>query len=228
MLLAIETSGRAAGLALVSPDGAMAEREIGPQQSTAAALAPEIDALLTELGLRPADLRAIAVTLGPGSFTGLRVGVTTAKTLAYATGAAVIGVDTLHAVAEQSEAAIADVWVLLDAQRKQVYAACWQRDSAAEWRRAAPTAILDLDSLTEALPARAWVTGPGCALLDERARAALQLAPRETWSPRAATIARIGLRRWSADDVDDVWRLAPTYIRRAAAEEKADAKPRPK
>lgn len=225
MLIAIETSGRGAGLALATADGLVGELELPPTTSTAAGLIPAIEQLVTAHGARPADLRAIAVTIGPGSFTGLRVGVTTAKTLAYATGAALIGVDTLQVIAEQCPPDIAQVWTLLDAQRGELYAARWTRLPAG-WQLDVPAEILRAVTLAERLTPDDWLSGPGCALLPEGFRAA-QIVDPSHGAPRAATVARIGLERFAAGHVEDPWRLAPRYLRRAAAEEKADARSAP-
>lgn len=226
MLLAIETSGRGAGLALAAHQGLRGSAELATGVSTAAGLVPAIDHLLAAEGLTAADLRAVAVTVGPGSFTGLRVGVTTAKTLAYATGAALIGVDTLQVVAEQAPADAGFLWALLDAQRGQLYAAPFEREASAGWVCVRPAAIVDVADLLAALPRGSMISGPGCESIAQRVAEVARLAPRSSWAPRAETVARIGLRRWQAGGLDDPWRLAPRYVRRAAAEEKAEARRR--
>ena len=98
-ILAMDTSGRRAAVAALEDDRVLAECDSPPGVRSAAALAPLIAELLKGVDWQLRRLDLIAVTQGPGSFTGLRIGVTTAKTLAYATGAAVIGVNTLEVIA---------------------------------------------------------------------------------------------------------------------------------
>ncbi len=98
-ILALETTETIGSVAAASDDKLLAELQLNPQQRSAASLAPALQDLLKMVGWRPGDVQLVAVTIGPGSFTGLRVGVTTAKTFAYAVGAEVLGVDTLQAIA---------------------------------------------------------------------------------------------------------------------------------
>src|SRR5688572_20388398 len=79
----------------------VAEMELDSARRTAQTLVPALDVLLRQVAWKPQDVDLIAVTQGPGSFTGLRIGVTTAKTFAYACGAAIVGVNTLAAIARQ-------------------------------------------------------------------------------------------------------------------------------
>src|SRR6185369_14233589 len=102
-IIAIETSGRHGSVAALGGD-ADAAPPIGQivltaEQRTAQALAPSLKQLLAAVGWSPKDVEMVAVAIGPGSFTGLRIGVTTAKAFAYAVGAEVIGVNTLCALA---------------------------------------------------------------------------------------------------------------------------------
>lgn len=164
----------------------------------------------------------MAVTVGPGSFTGLRVGVATAKTFAYATGAAVLGIDTLEAIANQVPEGMDRVSVALDAQRGDVVAADFVRDGP--WMR--PTSPWRLQPsaawLEEAAARGVAVTGPILARLAERIPQALAIVDQPLWTPQALTVARLAARDASAGRRDDLWKLVPRYSRRAAAEEKAD------
>ena len=86
-ILALETTEMAGSLAAMHDRKLLAEIELDSKQRTAQSLAPGMKTLLAEAGWRPTDVELVAVTIGPGSFTGLRLGVTTAKTFAYAVGA---------------------------------------------------------------------------------------------------------------------------------------------
>ena len=97
-LLAIETTGMRGSVACAEDGRLLAEHTLNPNQRSAQSLAPAIEEILKELGWRPDALDAIAVAIGPGSFTGLRVGVTTAKILAWSCGAAIYGIDALESL----------------------------------------------------------------------------------------------------------------------------------
>src|SRR5208337_2248427 len=98
-ILALETSELTGSVAVAADGKVLAELQLDPQQRSAQWLAPAIRSLLERVGWQPREIGLIAVTIGPGSFTGLRVGVATAKILAYATGAQVLGIGTLEAIA---------------------------------------------------------------------------------------------------------------------------------
>src|SRR5687768_12135976 len=101
-ILALETSGLSGEVALLEGERVIAEQWLDPGQRTARSLAPGMKQILQTAGWQPRDVQLVAVTIGPGSFTGLRVGVTAAKTLAYAVGCEVMGVDTLEVIAAQA------------------------------------------------------------------------------------------------------------------------------
>ena len=105
-------------------------------------------ALLKQVGWRPDDVQLVAVSVGPGSFTGLRVGVTAAKVFAYAVGAEVLGVDTLEAIAAASPDDVAEVSAVIDAQR-----ASWPRDALPGGRTAGSNRLV---------PNGWWMSTPGC------------------------------------------------------------------
>jgi tRNA threonylcarbamoyladenosine biosynthesis protein TsaB len=164
------------------------------------------------------------VTTGPGSFTGLRVGVTTAKVLAYAVQAAILGVDTLETIARQSPPQVQRVWAVVDAQRGQVVAREFARDAEGIFRPVAAASLVDVDAWFAGLPAGAAVSGPILGKLQAQVPKAVTLLESPCWAPQAATVGRIAWRRYQAGERGDVWQIAPAYSRRAAAEEKWDAR----
>jgi tRNA threonylcarbamoyladenosine biosynthesis protein TsaB len=98
-ILSLETTDLTGSVAAGDGSKVLLELELNPQQRSAQSLAPAIRSLLQQVGWQPAEVQLVAVTVGPGSFTGLRVGVTTAKTFAYAVGAEILGIDTLETIA---------------------------------------------------------------------------------------------------------------------------------
>ena len=107
--LAIETSGRIGSVAVAQDGVVLAEETFPHGLKHAAGLVPMIDRLCSGAGWRPADVQEIYVSVGPGSFTGLRVGVTVAKTLAFATGARIVAVPTVEVLTRNVPLEAADV-----------------------------------------------------------------------------------------------------------------------
>ena len=215
-ILALETSSRNSRIALLDGSALLREVELDRTQRTTQTLVPGIQQLMQDIGWTPRQLQLVAVTIGPGSFTGLRIGVTTAKTLAYAVGADVIGVNTLTAIAEQTDRR--PVWAVVDAQRKQLFAALFAgREDAAAHER---TQIVDNGAWLDGLTASVSVTGPGLAKLVDLIPTGTPVVDQQLWHPQAATIGRLGWSYYQAGRRDDLWRLLPAYGRQSAAEEK--------
>jgi tRNA threonylcarbamoyladenosine biosynthesis protein TsaB len=221
-ILALETSGQAGSVALLDGDALVEERLLPIHDRNAKTLAPTIKDILAAAGWKPSDVRLVAVAVGPGSFTGLRVGVTTAKTFAYAVRAEVVGVNTLEAIAAQTPPNVDRVAVVLDAQRQQVFAAEFARGSTADFECVRETAIVDNDVWLANLDPAVAVSGLGLEKLSARLPANIRVVASEYWTPRAATVGRLGWRTYQAGRRDDLWRLVPQYFRRSAAEEKLE------
>lgn len=126
-MLALETSARVGSVALFEDDRLVAHETFAHGLQNAARLLPLIDELCKTHGLGPKDIGLVAVSIGPGSFTGLRIGVTLAKTLCYATGAKLVAVPSLAVIAANAPADARYIMPVLDARRGQVFAAVYQR-----------------------------------------------------------------------------------------------------
>src|SRR5438105_3971142 len=131
-ILGVETSGSSGSVAVLDDEQLLATVALDPAQRTARTLAPAIRDLLTQVSWRPADVQLVAVTAGPGSFTGLRLGVTTAKTFAYAVGCQVLGVNTLEVIAAQTPRECSPLEIVLDAQRQQLFVGTLARSHSGE------------------------------------------------------------------------------------------------
>jgi tRNA threonylcarbamoyladenosine biosynthesis protein TsaB len=219
-ILAIEASGMGGEVALLEEGKVVLEQPLAAEQRTAQSLAPGIRAALDLAGWQPKDVQLVAVTIGPGSFTGLRVGVTTAKTVAYATGCAMLGIDTLAVIAAQAPLSPQkQLWSVLDAQRGQLFAEKFAVIDG-RWQSGGAAQILDADAWLQSLAANDLATGSGL----KRLQAQLPLGCAVTsdlWQPRAATVGQLAWRDYQAGRRDDLWKLAPDYLRASAAEEKA-------
>ena len=232
LILAFDTSGVAGSVAVLDGPRLLAERVLDPARRSAQTLAPAIIDTLARSQVQPAQIRLVATTVGPGSFTGLRVGVTAAKTFAYAVGAEVIGVSTLEGIAHQCGplAPRAEVYAVLDAQRKEVFLGRFQNeppvvgDELPRLTRLSADAIMAADAWLASLPAGAIVTGMGLNCLQGRLPASAVVAPQSQLEPQAATVGRLAWRDYQLGRRDDLWKLAPVYLRPSYAEEKAARK----
>ena len=146
-MLALETTDKTGSVAAMADNNLLAELMLDHTQRSAQSLAPAMSRLLQQVGWQPSDVQGVAVSVGPGSFTGLRVGVTAAKVFAYAVGAEVLGVNTLEAIAAnaQSDAAISRLSVVIDAQRGEVVVQSFVRQADGWFEPAGGEELLDAD-----------------------------------------------------------------------------------
>jgi tRNA threonylcarbamoyladenosine biosynthesis protein TsaB len=221
-ILALDSSiGR--GSVAAAADGRTLDSICLPlDKNTTTSLAPAIDSLLRRVGWKPPEVGLVAVAVGPGSFTGLRIAVTAAKTFAYAVGAKILGISTLEAIAQAAPDNVDRVHVVLDAQRGDLYTGfCQRRPDGAMALLAAPTLRKASDWL-DGLRPDDCVTGPALAKLAALLpRGVVALSP-ERWVPTAAAVGEIAWRDWQAGRRDDHLKLVPLYLRKSAAEEKAE------
>lgn len=223
-VLGIETSGRSGSIAVVADQVLLGQVELSATgRRHARTLVPELGQLLVDLGTPLPSLQGIAVSIGPGSFTGLRVGVVCAKTLAYALQKPFIAVDTFLSIANAAEAFEGTLWVIDDALRGDVYAGEYQSCGCGEWQCVSSPTLLSLEDFRKHIAEGAKISGPGASLLQEEL-ADFAFINAEQRNPQAEQIARIGERKFNSGEVSDFWTVEPHYIRRSAAEEKAEEK----
>ena len=217
-LLAVDTATERTSVALWR-DGAVGEEALAPDGAPAAeVLLPTIEALLGREGAHLADIEAFAVSSGPGSFTGLRIGLATVKGLAFPTGTPVVGVPTLAALAlrdgVQDRARVA----VLDARRGEVYAAGFGSGGPADWL---PEGVYPAEALADRLPRAAAIVGEATGLVAEAIRERRPDLEFRTWTPGGAgAVARLGARGWDAGAAVPPAAVVPRYVRRAEAEVK--------
>lgn len=218
----VETSTRIARVALAEGERLLDEIALAESRRHARDLTAATRQLLRTQGWKPSDLHAVLVSRGPGSFTGLRVGIISAKILAYALKVPLIAIDTFAAIARQAPPEIQELDILEDGQQGHVYWQRWKRDMAQIWHPASDLTIVSLaewQQRTAASPCP--ISGPGATVyadrlpsdrlvLDELYRAARPLACLQLW--------REGHR--AAQTVDPMV-LEPTYFRASYAEEQA-------
>ena len=223
-LLAIETATPAQSVALVEDGRLLAELSYEAQGNRGGLLLPTVDQVLQKAGVAARDLDAVAVSVGPGSFTGLRVGLATAKGLALGAGARLVGVPTMEALAEGYAPANGTICALLDAYRGEVYMAVFKRKGDA-LERLSPDAVLAPSAVVSALAeseSPIHLIGNGAARYREPLEVAL--GGRAYVSdeglravPSAAVVARLGIRQFAGGRTPGV-EVALIYLRRAEAE----------
>lgn len=220
----IETSGTIGSVAVLRDGVLLAERTLGETgRRHARTLIAELDELLKGENIGPKTVDDVAVSIGPGSFTGLRVGVVAAKCWAFVTGCRVLGVGTFEAVAVMLETSATTAWIIDDALRGDLYVQKCERDNRG-WRPVTDVSLMPLDAWLQSTRPGETVSGPNAAKWSaEIAAKGLLLAPVDAHRPSAANVARCGFVAASAGRFDDPFQLVPLYIRRTAAEEKFDA-----
>jgi tRNA threonylcarbamoyladenosine biosynthesis protein TsaB len=218
-ILAIETSETAGSVAALVDGQVVAERLLDPALRSAQTLAPGIDGLLRDIAWTPAQVELVAVATGPGSFTGLRVGVTTAKMFAYAVGCPAVGLNTLDAIAWRVPAEHPRAWTVIDAQREELFAARYERNAQGSLAPMDDVAIVAQQAWLDALAPGDVVTGPGLRAVAERLPEGVIALPVELWPAVASAVGQVGWRAFSAGQRDDPFALVPDYFRRTAAEE---------
>jgi tRNA threonylcarbamoyladenosine biosynthesis protein TsaB len=219
-ILALETSELTGSVAAAVDDNLLATLDLEPSQRSARSLAPAIRALLAQIGWQPRDVQLVAVTTGPGSFTGLRVGVATAKVFGYAVGAELLSVSTLETIAAAAPGEIEKLAVAIDAQRGDVVAQSFQRRASGELEALEQARLLPLADWLTGLPPGYAVSGPVLKKWTDPFPAGIEVLPAEFWRPTAAQVARLAYRDYRAGRRDDPWGLLPVYSRPSAAEEK--------
>jgi tRNA threonylcarbamoyladenosine biosynthesis protein TsaB len=218
--LILETSGRVARVGLARERKVAHAADLDQARRHAREMVPTIDAMLKAESLRPADLTGIMVSRGPGSYTGLRVGLATAKALAYATGCELRAVDTFAAIAEQAPAEAQHLWVIADALQGQIYLQRFARADGCGW---APVAPLLIDGEGEWLPwaaAGTYITGPGVAVYESQILAGNPRVPEADREARIESVFAVGLRIPPLTK-EELFALEPLYLRGSSAEEKA-------
>jgi tRNA threonylcarbamoyladenosine biosynthesis protein TsaB len=221
IVLGLDTATRTASVGLVSDERELAERSAGGARRLAASVLPMVEGILGEAGLAVGDVDLIAVSAGPGSFTGLRVGMSIAKGVALATGCEVVAVPTLQALAMVAGRRPGPICPVLDARRGEVYAALFGGD---RHERLIDDCAVSPEDLARLIAPPSVLLGDGVEPYLETWR---RLIPQPVeflsfsqFHPRAVTVARLGLRLYRERGGDRLADLVPRYCRAPEAEQK--------
>ncbi len=223
LILALETSSMVSSVAIASEQKLIAELTVQTRLTHSETLMPHIEQVLHLAGIQKEQLEGIAVSIGPGSFTGLRIGLAAAKGMAYALQLPIVGCSTLEALAWHCPIEGIYAGSLVDAQKGNAYAGFyyWQDGLL---REKAPVRIL---SLKDALSYAGELDHPVMLLGDIVQKkiaghmelpAHVQTAPAHICMPRAANIAMLGIAKLQRGEVGNVMDMEPVYLRRSEAE----------
>lgn len=223
LTLAFETSAKAASAALMEDGHLLGESYLNTGLTHSQTLLVMAEDLLKQCGKSPADITALAVAAGPGSFTGVRIGVAAAKGFAWGRNLPCYGVSTLEAMALSLGAYEGAVCACMDARRSQVYNALFAAEKG-KLRRITGDRALSLEALKKELkelPGPIFLVGDGSPLtyktLSEEVPA-LILPPEHRMHQRAVGVALLAERLAAAGDPGDAGLLSPNYLRLSQAE----------
>ena len=221
-VIGIETSGATGSVAVCNGDTIVGSKTFGRKLNHGKEIVSSLKAIFDEIKWEPNDVDLIAVSVGPGSYTGLRIGITCAKTLAYGLGKPVIDVPTLDALAENVRDDVKNLCPVIDARRNKVYACIYTRDNN-EKKRITDFLIISPEKLLDILPEPVLLFGDGVALYkDIFAQKKAIIANDGLGIADAVTVARLGLKRYEQGKRCDINLLAPLYLRRSEAEERLE------
>ncbi|OEU45525.1 MAG: tRNA N6-adenosine(37)-N6-threonylcarbamoyltransferase complex dimerization subunit TsaB [Desulfobacterales bacterium S7086C20] len=226
-ILAVDTSTQSGGVALLDGQDLIAGLYMTSTKTHAKRLMSDVDTMLrmANMGLNECD--GFVVTTGPGSFTGLRIGISTVKGFAFATGKPVAGVSTLNVLACQFPWFSELVCPMLDARKGEIYTALYKYRSQDNWEQVSPECAVDPKEWLVQIKAPCLFVGNGAVLYRDLIKQELgdqaRFAPPYLNIPQAAVAAWIGMRQIAKGGAVDVASLVPNYIRQSDAEIKRNA-----
>ncbi|MBT5306290.1 MAG: tRNA (adenosine(37)-N6)-threonylcarbamoyltransferase complex dimerization subunit type 1 TsaB [Candidatus Scalindua sp.] len=219
-VLGIETSGLVGNIAVCDGNTVVGKKTYGKGFSHGKEIVSSIESIFDEIRWEPNDIDLIAVSIGPGSYTGLRIAVTCAKTLAYGLGKPVIDVPTLDVLVENVKDNNAKtICPVIDAKRKSVYACIYDRDKN---RKITDYLIISPDNLIDMLPETTLIFGDGIAPYKQifAQKELTILSDEKLGIADAADVARLGMERYEQGIRCEINSLIPLYLRKSEAEER--------
>ncbi|MBE7054045.1 MAG: tRNA (adenosine(37)-N6)-threonylcarbamoyltransferase complex dimerization subunit type 1 TsaB [Ruminococcaceae bacterium] len=217
-ILAIDTSSQNATVALLSEERLIGEFTINNKKTHSQIIMPLIDDMISKSGLDIKDIDVFACGVGPGSFTGLRIGIATAKALAQAVNKKVVGVSSLSVLANSISFSEKLVCPIIDARRNDVYNALYKDGKCIKEDRA-----INIEDLIKELNGNETVfVGDGIIphkdLIISKMGDKAYFAPQSIMMAKASAVAQIALERALNNSFDDIYNLEPVYLRSSQAE----------
>ena len=225
-ILGVDTSTRTGSVAVLEGDTVLAGVSVTSTQTHAKRLMSAIDATLEIAGLTIAECDGFAVTTGPGSFTGLRIGISTVKGFGVATKKPVTGVSTLEALVYQFPSFPHLICPVLDARKGQIYTALYESAGYMKWKRVVEDCAAEPRQWLKQIQRSCLFVGDGAIVYGKLIRETLgslaHFAPSYLNRVRGSVVAYIGMKQILDGQIADVARLVPHYIRKSDAEIKLE------
>lgn len=221
-ILAMDTSSLTATVAVLTDEKLLGEFSVSNKLTHSQTIMPMTDTLLKTASMKIKDIDVFAVSIGPGSFTGLRIGMATAKTFAQALDKPIIGVSSLEAIAQNFSFTHSVICPILDARRNEVYNALYKSGKEIISPRA-----LHIDELLNELKDESVIfAGDGVLIHKDKIlqNANWCAAPQHLLLPKASSLAYAALKRAQNNDFDDLYNLDPIYLRKSQAEREREEK----
>lgn len=220
LVLGIETSHEPGSIALTRDGVCLEECDLSGGKRRGQSLVLEIQELYRRHGISIRETDLIGVGIGPGSFTGLRVGIVAAKGIAYACGIPVGGIPTLRAIVENVPAEIFSATVAVDAQRDELFLQSFIRETEG-WKAISEIEIKAFESWRNELRREETILGPGLLKHRERLDGICRVLDEATGIPRGIAVGSLAVRE---EFRQTAWEILPLYVRKSAAEETWDKK----
>jgi len=243
LILAVETSAPMGSVAIALGEKILAETAFSGPMRHSSEIVPAIQGLLNRIGRAPKDIDHIYLSVGPGSFTGLRIAVTIAKTMNLANAAKIVAVDTLDVIAanvtdveaekifrysnhERRATSDEKIAPILDAKRGQFYIAVYKRNASHEqratsdgiWKKILPDSLMTASQFLEKFAGQAepvWLLGIGLVHHKDKFKAdGIRFLDERYWSPRAEKVHLLGWKMAQAKQFADPLTLQPNYLSR--------------
>jgi len=235
LILAIETSGRIGSVAIALGEQMLSEAHFSGPMRHSAEIFPAVDRLLNGFSRKPKEIEHIYISVGPGSFTGLRIATAMAKTMHLANAAKIVAVDTLDVIAanatdyikEEKAKGLTKIATILDAKRSQFFIAVYQNKQG-RWKKLMPDCLMTARQFLEKSAGNSqpiWLLGEGLVYYKDKFEAdGIRFLNERYWSPRAEKVHLLGWQKALAGQFADPLTLQPTYLRRPDIKEKRNAK----
>jgi len=227
LILAVETSGRTGSVAIAEGEHLLAEAAFSEPLRHSAELFPAVSSLLSRFNKRPDQIQHVYISVGPGSFTGLRIAVTIAKIMHLANAAKIVAVYTSDCIAANAAdykgKKLKKIATILDAKRGQFFIAAY-KNSDGQWIKTLPDCLMTASQFAQKFADTkepVWLLGEGLVYYKHLFSApGIEFLDSRYWCPRAAKVLMLGYKMACEGQFADPLTLKPVYLRRPEAEEK--------
>lgn len=225
MILAIETSGRTGSVAIAAGEEMLSETCFSCPMRHSAEIFPAVQGLLERFRRKPKEIEHIYISVGPGSFTGLRIAAALAKTMHLANSAKIITVDTLDVIAanasdyikEEKATDLIKLATILDAKRGQFFIATYENEQGG-WKKTMADCLMTAEEFVASFGDKSrpvWLLGEGLVYYKDKFEGeGIRFLDEKYWNPRAEKVHKLGWQKALAEQFADPLTLQPTYLRK--------------